>query len=163
MVKLDQTTIGLGLVIPFVAIVAFFVFSFYQQQAKFNSTLPSTTSSAQTPVSNPVILSPTTVQKHASPNDCWVIINNKVYDVTGYLNLHPGGANVLSAYCGQDATSAFLTQGGNGSHSTTAFNLLNNLYIGDLNQPQEFQINPKNIQNNPQFSQGDDNEGGEDD
>lgn len=31
------------------------------------------------------------VQQHNKPDDCWVIIHGKVYDVTGFLGEHPGG------------------------------------------------------------------------
>lgn len=31
------------------------------------------------------------VAKHAGENDLWTVIAGKVYDVTNYLPLHPGG------------------------------------------------------------------------
>jgi len=31
------------------------------------------------------------VAAHASDGDCWVIINDRVYDVTAFLDDHPGG------------------------------------------------------------------------
>lgn len=35
------------------------------------------------------------VLKHCSNRDCWIIIGNKVYDVTKFLDEHPGGCEVL--------------------------------------------------------------------
>lgn len=36
------------------------------------------------------------VAKHNSPNDCWILVNGKVYDLTKFAPEHPGGAE--SAY-----------------------------------------------------------------
>lgn len=47
------------------------------------------------------------VQKHNQKNDCWVIIHNRVYDVTDFLPEHPGGPDIILKYAGKDATKAF--------------------------------------------------------
>jgi len=31
------------------------------------------------------------VSKHCTQEDCWMVFNGVVYDVTEYLNFHPGG------------------------------------------------------------------------
>ncbi len=31
------------------------------------------------------------VAKHNKAEDCWIIVHNKVYDVTKFLSEHPGG------------------------------------------------------------------------
>ena len=36
---------------------------------------------------------------------------HRVYDVSKYINHHPGGRGTLLAYGGKDATKAFLDQG----------------------------------------------------
>jgi cytochrome b involved in lipid metabolism len=44
------------------------------------------------------------VKKHNHRNDCWVVINGKVYDLTNFLKSHPGGANPILSWAGRDAS-----------------------------------------------------------
>ena len=48
------------------------------------------------------------VSKHADENSLWIILDNKVYDVTKFMMEHPGGEEVLIQWAGQDATERFL-------------------------------------------------------
>lgn len=36
------------------------------------------------------------IAKHATPDDCWVVVNGKVYDLTNFAPNHPGGASSMS-------------------------------------------------------------------
>ena len=36
------------------------------------------------------------VAKHSSHDDCWVIVRDKVYDVTSFVKEHPGGSLIFS-------------------------------------------------------------------
>ncbi|KAF2112231.1 FMN-dependent dehydrogenase-domain-containing protein [Lophiotrema nucula] len=47
------------------------------------------------------------LKAHNRAEDCWVAIGEKVWDVTEFLNLHPGGPDVILRYAGQDATQAY--------------------------------------------------------
>ncbi|KIK71153.1 hypothetical protein GYMLUDRAFT_33287 [Collybiopsis luxurians FD-317 M1] len=47
------------------------------------------------------------ISKHNSTQSCWVIINKNVYDVTHFLQEHPGGPNIILKYAGKDATGAY--------------------------------------------------------
>jgi len=47
------------------------------------------------------------VSAHNSDKSCWVIIANKVYDVTQFLDDHPGGKKTILIYAGKDATKEF--------------------------------------------------------
>lgn len=54
-----------------------------------------------------LILTRSEVAKHTTINNCWVIINDNVYDVSEFLKKHPGGAKIILAHAGRDATKAF--------------------------------------------------------
>lgn len=71
------------------------------------------------------------VATHNSASDCWMIINDVVYDVTDYISSHPGGS-VITRGCGIDATTLFETQGGGGSHSALADAQLTQYELGPL-------------------------------
>jgi cytochrome b involved in lipid metabolism len=47
------------------------------------------------------------VAKNNTEDSLWVIVDHKVYDVTDFLDAHPGGSVVLQQVAGQDATQAF--------------------------------------------------------
>uniref|UniRef100_A0A9L0J097 Cytochrome b5 heme-binding domain-containing protein n=1 Tax=Equus asinus TaxID=9793 RepID=A0A9L0J097_EQUAS len=47
------------------------------------------------------------IQSHKQKADQWLVINRKVYDVTGWANRHPGGSRILNHYAGEDATDVF--------------------------------------------------------
>ncbi|KAI9803115.1 MAG: hypothetical protein M1833_001186 [Piccolia ochrophora] len=47
------------------------------------------------------------IQKHSSKEDCWVIIHQRCYDVTNFLDEHPGGSKIILKYAGKDATEEF--------------------------------------------------------
>jgi cytochrome b involved in lipid metabolism len=70
---------------------------------------------------------------HNKPADCWMAINGGIYDVTNYVDMHPGGADIVLMYCGKDATQAYNTQGGRGrGHSSRADALLAQYKVGTL-------------------------------
>ncbi|KAJ0120017.1 Cytochrome b2 [Diaporthe amygdali] len=47
------------------------------------------------------------VQKHQTANDCWIVIKGEVFDVTSFIQTHPGGAQAILAHAGSDATELF--------------------------------------------------------
>eukprot|EP00808_Paulinella_micropora_P027605 g28368.t1 len=47
------------------------------------------------------------VAKHKTEKDCWVVVEDKVYNVTEFLPSHPGGAKILLKQGGRDATKLF--------------------------------------------------------
>ncbi|TVU01608.1 hypothetical protein EJB05_42658 [Eragrostis curvula] len=47
------------------------------------------------------------VSAHNTRKDCWIIIKDKVYDVTSYVEEHPGGDAILNN-AGDDSTEGFF-------------------------------------------------------
>lgn len=68
------------------------------------------------------------IAKHADRNDVWMHIHDKVYDVTKYLEDHPGGEEVLLDRAGQGATEDFEDVG----HSNEARKTLQEYEVGEL-------------------------------
>lgn len=69
------------------------------------------------------------VATHNSATSCWSAINGKVYDLTNWINQHPGGPDHILSICGKDGSSAFNAQHGNDSRPQQ---ILQTFYIGDL-------------------------------
>ncbi|EEH03778.1 L-lactate ferricytochrome c oxidoreductase [Histoplasma capsulatum G186AR] len=53
------------------------------------------------------VLDAAEVAKHNSADSCWVVLYGKVYDVTDFLQKHPGGAQIILQLAGKDATDEF--------------------------------------------------------
>ena len=68
------------------------------------------------------------VAKHCKEEDCWIVIRGKVYDVTEFIEEHPGGEGVLIAYAGTDCTEQFESV----IHSQAATEIMKELEIGRL-------------------------------
>ncbi|EMD33160.1 hypothetical protein CERSUDRAFT_118222 [Gelatoporia subvermispora B] len=47
------------------------------------------------------------VATHNSRESCWIIVHGKVYDVTEFLDDHPGGSKIILKYAGKDATAEY--------------------------------------------------------
>ena len=42
--------------------------------------------------------------RHSTPGDCWIVIAGTVYDLTGYVDLHPSKHQEMEQFCGKDGT-----------------------------------------------------------
>ncbi len=47
------------------------------------------------------------VEQHSNKHDCWIVVNECIYDLTKFKATHPGGSKLIDHYAGQDATEAF--------------------------------------------------------
>ena len=71
------------------------------------------------------------IASHNSASSCWAAINGKVYNLTSWINQHPGGPERILSICGTDGSAAF-----NGQHAgqRQPASELTNFYIGLLAQ-----------------------------
>jgi cytochrome b involved in lipid metabolism len=74
----------------------------------------------------------TELARHAKPSDCWMAIDNVVYDFTAYLPRHPADPDPMAAWCGKEATEAYRTKTQGRPHSPRADQLLPSYRIGRL-------------------------------
>jgi cytochrome b involved in lipid metabolism len=71
------------------------------------------------------------VSVHNKKDDCWIIINGGVYDITKFLPIHPGGQILVMSVAGKDATDHF-----NELHRPEILkNIGNDYLIGQLIRP----------------------------
>ncbi|KAF4309979.1 Major facilitator superfamily [Botryosphaeria dothidea] len=68
------------------------------------------------------------VSEHTSKKDLYIVVDDKVYNCTSFVDEHPGGEEVLLDVGGQDATEAFEDVG----HSDEAREILEGLLVGKL-------------------------------
>lgn len=64
------------------------------------------------------------VMKHNQPNNCWIIVNKHVYDVSTFINNHPGGIYCLIKKTGENREQDIKF------HSETAKKLMRQFHIG---------------------------------
>lgn len=68
------------------------------------------------------------VAKHNKGDDCWVVLFDKVYDVTNFMADHPGGKDAIMLFAGKDATEEFDML-----HQPSVLKKFGaQLYVGDL-------------------------------
>ncbi|OAL47379.1 cytochrome b5 [Pyrenochaeta sp. DS3sAY3a] len=70
------------------------------------------------------------IRKHTDKGDLWLVIHNSVYNVSEFMEDHPGGADALLDQGGVDATSAFEDVG----HSDDARKMMEDLRIGKADE-----------------------------
>ncbi|KAJ5136652.1 cytochrome b5 [Penicillium atrosanguineum] len=68
------------------------------------------------------------VTTHNTKKDLYMVIHDKVYDCSSFVDEHPGGEEVLLDVGGQDGTEAFEDVG----HSDEAREILEGLLVGNV-------------------------------
>lgn len=83
------------------------------------------------------------VKQHKSRDSVWFVIHNKVYDVTKFMDEHPGGEEVMLEQAGKDASEMFDDV----SHSADAKDLMKNYLVGELPENERSTVPVKQIVN----------------
>ncbi|UJR22099.1 hypothetical protein I4U23_025165 [Adineta vaga] len=68
------------------------------------------------------------VSAHCTETDCWMVIRDRVYDLTDFMQEHPAGSDIMLEYAGTDATMAFADK----PHSLDAWLILEKYLVGEL-------------------------------
>ncbi|KAH7074105.1 cytochrome b5-like heme/steroid binding domain-containing protein [Paraphoma chrysanthemicola] len=68
------------------------------------------------------------VSEHNTKKDLYIVVHDKVYNASSFVDEHPGGEEVLLDVGGQDSTEAFEDVG----HSDEAREILDGLLVGKL-------------------------------
>ena len=66
------------------------------------------------------------IRKHNKADDCWLVVDERVYDVTSFLAHHPAGSEAILRHAGQDSTVDF------NFHSRSAQKLWKQFEIGKV-------------------------------
>lgn len=66
------------------------------------------------------------IRKHNRDDDCWIVIDGGVYDVSGWHDAHPGG-EMINILAGEDASAVFHS-----SHLTDLTDHLKRFHIGSV-------------------------------
>jgi predicted heme/steroid binding protein len=71
------------------------------------------------------------VSAHSDAASCWSIIDGQVYDLTEFLDMHPGGKRNILKICGKDGTDMFMGKhGGDAKPEAALANFLVGAYSG---------------------------------
>ncbi|KAI0952234.1 hypothetical protein AcV7_008109 [Taiwanofungus camphoratus] len=76
------------------------------------------------------------LKAHTTKDSIYLLLHQKVYDVTKFIDEHPGGDEVILAETGKDATEAFEDVG----HSDEARSILQGLLVGEFEKDGELKV-----------------------
>ena len=71
------------------------------------------------------------VQSHNTAESCYVTLGSKVYDVTSFIDDHPGGGDLILEYAGKDVRD-IMADAISHEHSEAAYDILDDCHIGFL-------------------------------
>ncbi len=110
----------------------------------FSSSLSSNNAQNSNIDNSPIAMSSYTIDQvsgHNSSSDCWSVIADKVYNLTDWVNKHPGGPDKIISICGVDGSSAFDQQHEGQKKPTSELEkyLVGDLIAGSIDKGQALQ------------------------
>ena len=82
----------------------------------------STPAPAPTPAPTKTGYTMAQVRANNTAANCWAVIDDSVYDLTKWINSHPGGSGAIVGLCGRDGSSSFSAKHGNQSRPAAQLN-----------------------------------------
>jgi len=70
---------------------------------------------------------------HKDASSCYTVISGKVYDLTLWVNMHPGGKGAILSLCGIDGTAKFMAKH---QGAQKQMDILARFYIGTVSSSQ---------------------------
>lgn len=95
------------------------------------TTLPETMSKASLKNRRLRIFTIDDLTVHNKKGDCWIVRNGNVYDVSTFVEDHPGGDDLILQYAGKDIGEA-MDDPEEHVHSVSAYDILDEHLIGKL-------------------------------
>jgi len=86
------------------------------------------------------------VEEHDSSDSLWIVIDDKIYDLTDFAAEHPGGSHVLEENAGREATQEFEDAG----HSDDARAMMKDFLIGQLAEEDRERARTQRTHSEPQ-------------
>jgi cytochrome b involved in lipid metabolism len=71
----------------------------------------------------------TEVAAHNSESDCYTIVGGNAYNLTPWIDRHPGGEKAILGLCGKDGTAQFSKQHGSNAQAQAA---LKSFFIAEV-------------------------------
>ncbi|XP_053175024.1 fatty acid 2-hydroxylase-like [Scomber japonicus] len=84
------------------------------------------------PSTSPRFFTEREVARHCTKESCWVLLGTRVYDVTAFLRMHPGGEALILRRSGKDVSQEM--EGPPHRHSENARRWMEQYYIGELDR-----------------------------
>lgn len=84
------------------------------------------------PSTSPRFFTQREVARHCTKDSCWVLLGTRVYDVTAFLRMHPGGEALILRRSGKDVSQEM--EGPPHRHSENARRWMEQYYIGELDR-----------------------------
>ncbi|XP_061533321.1 fatty acid 2-hydroxylase [Phycodurus eques] len=91
------------------------------------------------PSTSPRLFTEREVTRHCTKDSCWVLLGSRVYDVTAFLRMHPGGEALILRRSGKDVSREL--EGPPHRHSQNARRWMEQYYIGELDRDSDTATN----------------------
>ena len=124
-VEMDLSFVALSGVVGFLIVLVYFLMS--RTGPKKPKSVPKTQEKKSRAKPVGTVFDASEVALHNKKDDCWIIVDNKIYDVTDYVIEHPGGDSILN-FAGSDSSVGVHGP----QHPISMWDVLKLYYIGEL-------------------------------